>query len=557
MLRLVLRMIEGLQSHNPAIYSCVSTWLIATCHQNFLHLSLAPLYALMKEACPSKVKVHKETVKQEDQPHTRYCYSSLKETEEKPFSSPYPTYYFTQIIDGPRYSYGLSLFLSVVSISPELITSELSTSHNVIPTPDLPRRQSESESPFEADVSRGIRSLLEVIIAECMEVLSSDYPQWLDISDTVQHSLCDVKVACTALVTALLASIVKHLIPHKNDSTRTLSIQNSSYIKGLLALCEVQKTTLITLLNLLGPFTEHGASSPVSPHVSTDNDTLSPGHLSLVLHLFKCLYYQLIIDSMTPDSSSTSSPPDEPAVLQYVPGNTLSSQPMFHLLIQCVLTQDTNSHIQIPFLVLLMSALPYYRACLELVSSKVLKSLCRNLGSLVKDRCFSCMTQFNSLNVHSQCTCHIQSELLVCYVKTLSSFVHYCLLPEASKQQLSLYYQISNIFWDSPQSLTTSQDLSSNSIPLTSSSQDKRSFGLSWLFGGLFRSGNHEIDQLSTVSSCDSYRGINTPAGQKVLWLIQHVYAALTKLWKDTCTCYNEIRRELSQVDDCEVLPLF
>lgn len=542
-------MIEGLQSHNPAIYNCASTWLITTCHQNCLHFAVMPLYVLIREACPSKIKAHKETITLDDPPpHAKYCYTSLKETEEKPFASPYPTYYFPQVIDGPRYSYGLSLFLSVVSISPELITSELSISHNAIP--DLTTRRSETDSPNEIDGPKSIRSLLEVILAECMEILSSDYPQWLDINHTVQLSLCDVKIASTALVTALLSSVVNHLITQKNDSARSLNIQTPSYIKGLLALCEVQKTTLIALLNLLGPFTEHVmATSPINDRTSGSECAVSPIQLSLVLHLFKCLYYQLIIDSMTPESSHSSTV-EEPSILQYIPENSLSSQPMFHLLIQCVLTQNTNSYIQISFLVLLMSALPYFRTSLEVIASKVLKSLCRNLVNTIKEQCPNCVTLSSSVS-YRQCTCHVQPQLIICYVKTLSSFIHYCLLPEASKQQPSLHYQISNLFWDIPQSLTTFQDASSSSTQLTPVLQEKRSFSLSWFFGGLFRSGSHDIDQFSMVSSCDSYRGVNTPAGQKVLWLLQQVYSTLTQIWKDT-SC-NGLRKELSQVclNDC------
>lgn len=541
-------MMEGLQSHNPAIKHCTSSWLITTTQQHYLHCILIPLVSLIKGACPTKMQVQKEEPEKEvELDAAKYCYSSInKEVEEKPFNSPYPSFYFSKLVDTARYNYGLGLFISVILTNPELICTELANSFTTLPDHTLEgsssRRPSEADSPDDTIVVLPMKSLLEIILSDCMELISSDYPHWLNTSNAEQLSLCEVKVASTSLTVLLLASVA-NLVTGKysrnGDVSKGVNIHNPSYVKGLLALCEVQKSTLIALLNLLGPFIESKHTSQQT--ISNDS---SPVEYSLIIHLLKCLNYQLIIESVTAVESPllSASTATEPLVLQYVPGNPLSTQPMFYLLVQCVFTQASNIDIQIPFLLLIKSSLSYFKNSLETIAPKVVKLLCRNIFSILKEKSTIACKACSSVNYTcSSCLCHIDNELLICYVQTITEIVHYCLLISPFSQSLSqsLHYKILDIFWDISLFKMPDSNLGLQSPQLTpSTSQERRSFGLSWIFGGLFGSAgngsNHELDHTLAAASTDShYCGVGTPAGQKVLWLLQYVYNVLTQLWKN------------------------
>ena len=615
-------MIEGLQSHYPAIGHCTSTWLITTCQSHHLHSALNPLYTLIHEACPQKVKVHQEKVDKEgdspvDDSYAKYYRESLKKNDTEPDTPlkklAYPFFYLTRLLDAPRFNYGLSLFISLFSVHPEVILSSLANARDSASSPDpinesnitgtnaeilqaKPEVSTSNPTGESSGLSRpkdlpvvASKSLLEVILTYCTEIILSEYPDWLDTAITDQQNLLSVKTTSTELVVKILTSFIQLLDDSQSpplffsECIHSVKIHNPSYLKGLLSLCEVQKATLTSLSHLAGLSTEHNQKIPVADDqqaqplagVSTEHAHKQASVQPLFLHLLRSLYCQLVLECLllkktdSPIMIVKSKDDQLHSEYSYISGHPLTSQSMFLLLLQRTLVHSKHINSHLPLLLMIQLSLPYLRENLDLIAPKLLKYICKNLNNLLKEkagnRCSICcygetqsMTStenFKDVTLESkytstmlsrkQCTCATHSDLIVSYVQTLSVIVHYCLLPNWTDNYLSHktptlsssipipHYQPSDSFWDLASFKRMDPNLKTSQTTVTTT--ERKTFGLSWIFGSIFSSGSHSNDQVVNVRSGDVYRGVNTPAGQKILWLLQTVYGTLTKLWKEFC----------------------
>ena len=615
-------MIEGLQSRYPAISHCTSTWLITTCQRHHLHSALNPLYTLIQEACPPKVKVHQEKVDREgdssvDDSYAKYYRESLKKNDTEPDTPlkklSYPVFYLTRLVDAPRFNYGLSLFISLFSVHPEMILSSLANARDSVSSPDptndsnitgtytevlhaKPEESTSNPTEESSGLSRpkhlplASKSLLEVILTYCTEIILSEYPDWLDTTLTDQQNLLSVKTTSTELVVKMLTSFI-HLSDDSqspslilSESIHSVNIHNPSYLKGLLSLCEVQKATLTFLSHLAGLPNEHSQKIHVADDqqpqplsgVSTENTQKQASVQPLFLHLLRSLYCQLVLECLLSKKTDSSimiikcKDDQLHSEYSYIPGHPLTSQSMFLLLLQRTLVHSKHINSHLPLLLMIQLSLPYLRENLDLIAPKLLKYICKNLNNLLKEkagsRCSICChgeTQsmantenFKDFTLEStctstmlswkQCTCATQSDLIVSYVQTLSVIVHYCLLPNwsdfhvphktpTSSSPIPIpHYQPSDSFWDLASFKSVDPNLKTSQTTVTTTTE-RKTFGLSWIFGSIFSGGSHGNDQVINVRSGDVYRGINTPAGQKILWLLQTVYGTLTKLWKELC----------------------
>ena len=615
-------MIEGLQSHYPAISHCTTTWLVTTCQRNHLHSALNPLYTLIQEACPPKVKVHQEKVDREsdspvDDTYAKYYRESLKKND-KESDTPlkklaYPFFYLTRLLDAPRFNYGLSLFISLFSVHSELILSSLANARDSTSSPGpsndsnitgtitetvhaKPEESTRSSTEVSSDLSRpkhlpvASKSLLEVILTYCTEIILSEYPDWLDTTLTDQQNLLSMKTISTELVVKILTSFIRVLDDSKSsslffsESIHSVNIHNPSYLKGLLSLCEIQKATLTSLSHLAGLPTEHSQKTPVPddqqeqilPGVSTEHAHKQDSVQPLFLHLLRSLYCQLVLECLSlkktdsPIMTIKNKDDQSHSEYSYIPGHPLTSQSMFLLLLQRTLVHSKHVNSHLPLLLMIQLSLPYLRENLDLIAPKLLKYICKNLNILLKEkadnRCSICchgemqsMTStenFKDVTLEStctstmlswkQCTCATHSNLIVSYVQTLSVIVHYCLLSNWADFHLSHktpissspipipHYQLSDSFWDLASFKSMDPNVKNSHTTVTTTTE-RKTFGLSWIFGSIFSGGSHGNDQVINVRSGDIYRGVNTPAGQKILRLLQTVYGTLTKLWKELC----------------------
>ena len=528
--RSILRMIEGLQSKNSAISHCTSTWLISVCHKKQLEYALQPLYTLLKESCPYRLSSKKEENENEDidfvHGYSKYYYESLDKEVQKselPESElSYPVFYFTQLLDSPRYSYGLTLFLSIISVSPELVCSTLFTTYPVESPCELGDKQTVTVS------SESSKSLMEIILNECMELICSDYPIWMNAIDTDLQTLFDVKVMSTSLVLEILACWIKLLNLSKINEEL-----NTSYITGLMALCEVQKTILTTLLYLTSDFT--------FPYTSVSTKTTGISfilmHQSLLLQLLRCLYTLIQIEAIMMEDSHVQSVVTSSESLEYVyvPSYAITSQSMFHSLVLHTFTQTIDCNVHLPLLMFIRVSLPYMRESLELIAPNLVTSICQNIVSLLKEK------PSDDSDIH---TCH--KKLLVSYLQTLTSIAHYCLtFVDVETNSLPLHYQYLNHFWDLDSFYTPRKTLSTKNSEM----QTKHNFSFLGIFSGIF---SRNINEQVVINGCgDVYRGVNTSAGQKVLCSLQLVYNTLANLWKAVCADDKHQKRTLTQVFMC------
>lgn len=535
-------MMEGLQSQNSAIVHCTSTWLISVCQRKQLDPVLQPLYNLLRESCPSKV-ISEENEKEEKTSvdHSKYFYESLekeKEGESEPHKLPYPTYYFTQLLDSPRYSYGLSLFLSVYSVSPELVCAGLI---NTISTSyfSKPHESSTNDGKYSlSSPTESSKSLMEIILNDCMELLCSDYPHWLDTVDADLQSLFDVKVMSATFVVAILTCWIKSLNGDDKDHCLVEGL-NPSYIRGLLALCEVQKVILTTLLYL--------TSLCTAPLLTTETISLVLSQQSLFLQLLRALYCLILLEAVMIKDSPLESVVviSESSQYVYIPSYSLTSQSMLHELVLEPFSQTIDSNVHIPLLAFISVSLPFWKDSLERIAPKLVKNICRNLANLLKKKFMDENNEYteytNSIHV-----LHYNNELIVSYLQTLTTIVHYCLTSmEIRSHNLPLNYQCSDLFWD-VYSFQISSKLQETLPTKTVTMDHKRSFSFSWIFSGIFNRSTTE--QVSMETCNDLSRGISTSAGQKVLWSLHLVYGTLTHLWKDVCVNDKQQTRKLTQV---------
>ena len=716
---------EGLQSQNPDIHECVTTWVKSVSLSLKLSSALQPLYALITDACPARTKP--KTEKPKDPKHAtyaKYYYASLEENEiqkekeeeeEETQSLFYPSLYFTETVDAPRLKYGLSLLMSFLLVDPQLICSSLANAYLKDPdsnngyTPSLSKDESislnvsgnhnvtetsETTVPSRPTklLSNKSRSFLEVLLSYCFELLLTDYPEWLETNSEDTQCLIDVKIASTCLAVRILSSMLRivsenHPVPAFNGS-----LNNISYILGLLTLCDVQKNTLTALLHLVDIYTqEYGtpvtmetnghnpvamdthahipvtmeththsmdthvnnpfavyehthdpvamethahipvtmeththsmdthvsnpfavyehthdpfameiqALNPVAMEMHTvsmdTHASVIPNNIPIAVSAAHMRYRNISVSSIQPLyqqllkavhceivlESSASDLVESPCVshlktrsrnditslreLEYVPGNAVTSQPMFLHIVNSILSSVSFSHIHIQLLSILKLSLSSFKEDLDVIAPKILKLICKNIKEIIKRKAHSetsippnTVDEFsieNSSNSNTQFSCS-SNELIVAYIQAISSIVHYCLLPNicdndvvpfpkanASSLNPVLHYQVPDPFWDLPS--TNHHNMESPfqvSAKSAYNQQEKSSSMFAWLFGGAFSGGDDiEVDRYEEEQR--GYCGVSSPAGQKVLWLLQHVYGTVTRLWREYCSLEGRKKR--------------
>jgi hypothetical protein len=478
-------MIEGIQSNDTSVVYFSSTWIINTCNSRFDHC-LFPLYNLLIKSSTGRVKV--PTVQtNENSAHSKY----FKSTELAiPPSLSYPVFYFNQLLDVPRYCYGISLFLSIISLSPVLMcrvlaSTMLSSAHDL-----------------------ANKSYLQAILTNCVEVLSSSYPDWMNITEEHQKDLYKVKVLSVSLVIKLLLTFIDIL---NDDGMSAGEVIQSNYVSGLLALCEVQKAIITLSLHLAKEYSNGHDSSCES----------------LYIHLMRSLYCLITIESMA-SSDDAITINDSSSCVEYATGHAILSQLMFQSLLTHSLSLSTDNSIQMHFLALLRVSLPHFKENLESIAPKVIQVVCSNLISIIKKDFISIQPSSSRIGYNSQ--------LIVSYIRTFIDVVRYTLTTAGAaadpQSSLSLHYSISDPFWDLTFPVANNKSLP-NVAAISSKSNSSSFISFSWLFGGIFSGGhNHEASSVDALND-GFYRGIGSPAGQKVLWSLYIAYKSLTYFWTD------------------------
>ena len=557
-------MLEGLQSSSPAIVYCVQMWVKHICHTHQLGHALYPVYQLLSDACPPKhstsscLEEQEKQEKVEDMQHAKYYYASLEKTtvdKEKAKTEnsqiEYPSYLLTQHVDVPRFSYAVSILQSVVLVHPVAIVTALlninssrDQHRNTVKTKQSDRAHSSSTTPSSTtakDTFSSQQSLMEAILCECVSLLLSSYPSWLDVDAADHEKLQEVQTSSTALVVTLLATCITILnkagdhdqhwftddahsgLPHPPwtiVSTGVSSVVSPSYLSTVLAHCEIQKACLHSLVHLLSPSGDHLNEKQANAAHDKEPDTLeqpSSSAYSLYLQLLRLVYCLLLLDSQCYSEEPVKGL--ENNTLSLLPNHPTASQPLFqHLVSLALVTPSLPSH-QTAFMALFKLSLPLLNHQLHQLAPLVLKQVCKNLSEMIK-------TGVDDRNRMGGC----DNQRLVTHVELLTSIVHHCLLENVNQSSSFLYYQLPDPFSNLPSTdLQFRHDSASSKI----SSSDKQVSTISWLFGGLFGAVGEKEEEIEEEK--EKYVGLGSRAGRRILLMMPIVYRMVSKLWRHCC----------------------
>ncbi len=603
---MLLRVLEGLQSTEPAISRCSTTWIKTLSETKQLSAVLLPLYNLIIDATPPKRLPQYEsprTPKPYQSRAAQYYFATIiteEEEAEEEEGPPYPIFYFSQTVDSPRLRYGLSLFLSLLAIDPVAIcvhlastymapssgySSPITTSTETSQSPSTSRKLDAKslQNSLETSItgrpkrlySAVAKSLLELILTYCSHILLTDYSTKLDVSNADIMALTNIKITSANLIVNLLACVTTVVSGLTRPAcTEGSNLINPTYILCLLALCEVQKSVLISLLQLVDIFKNIPSDSTKSQtadslpnggeRASTKLYSLSNSlpHLQpLFLQLLKALYYGICLESLATNiaespanlkkSKKEITQPEEGKGLVYVPGMSLVLQPVFFHILNSVLSRSHLVLQQTYLLSIVCHAMVHFRESLEIIAPKILKQVYRNLKELLteKDHARNPKTRSNSsesiktdstgndsswkTNERLACQC---DELIAVYMCTISNVIHYSLLhkpPQPNSKESLLHFKLVDTFWNLP-SLSVPKNEASLNESLSSSSgiQEKSGFSFGWLFGGVFNN-TSEVEPDKPVEKGPQYCGVYAPVGQKVLWQLQHVYGVVVRVWRE------------------------
>ena len=573
-------MLEGLQSPSPSISHSVQCWVNHTCHTHQLNHALLPVYQLLADACPPKHSTQPSESgreKVEDQPHAKYYYASLKKKREEEGvkeenshpPSLYPSFHLAQLVDVPRLQYALSLLQSALTVAPVSVVTAMSSEYSdrevFKSTEKLSSVTTSSSSTPSSPVakaasrkhSRGQRCLLEIVLGECVSLLVSAYPQWLDVGKGDQERLQEVKTAAATLTVMFLSTFIRIQIDAQATSTghsghssfpgqnmESSPLLNPSYIMALLALCEVQKGCLLSLHHLvLSPMhatVKEGETSSsnerrkdtTSTSSSSPSPSPSPSSTPLFLQLLRLTYCLFVLDTFcTPDVAMSKEKEKEkdkphlpsPAVIS---GYPTASQPLFHQVLSSVLVSPSLPTQQTALMAFLRASLPYLRGQLEQLAPLALKHVCKNLSEMVKEK----VEDEEVVGGRKVC----DGQRLVSHMQTLTAIVHYCLLGNTSALSAPFpFYQLPDQFWNLPTPVP--QYGPESTSPMGASASEKPVSTISWLIKGLFGSGGEREREGEEEEEGVRYTGLGSHAGRRVLLMMPIVYRAVCKLWRHCC----------------------
>lgn len=536
--RTLLRMYEGLQSSSPSVVHCVQSWIIHISHAHQLSYALYPVYQLLVDACPPKHGVHEEGEKERDKEirrmvHAKYYYESLKQNEmkgkekEEQKKSMYPCFLMMQLVDVARFNYAVSILRSVVCVDPVTIVTAMSGDHTL----RTQKRHSTSHSvtaDFTKHSSSEQQSLLESILGQCVSLLLSLYPAWLDVDKADLNSLMEVKTASAALVATLLSACIEikssspigSHSPSSGDTDKSsittaseLSfLVSSSHILAMMQHCKIQDGCLMSLFYLI--------STTSCQYTKEDGTENGCDVFNLFLQLLRVTYCLFVLESLCSLGTLAKRDKELSPVYACISGCPTVSQPLFHQILSFTLRSPLHNH-HLALLALFRVSLPFIFNEIHQLAPLVLKLVCKNVSVMVKEIEFEGVRRAGNVN-----------QRMVSYIQVLTSIVHYCLLGDKPCLLTPfLYYHPVDPFSTLPAPSLLSHEPVSSKGPLMS---EKPTSTISWLFGGLFGTSGEKEEEVPEER--ERYVGLGSPAGRRILLTMPIVYRIICKLWRHCCS---------------------
>ncbi len=278
-------MLEGLQSCDSAVRSLTQSWVrtaVTEGGSEGTHRLLQPLVKILLESdtkrkqredklAGKKITLTRKEAEKDTQ-YAKYYFKSLG-IENPYLASSKDQYvemvqYYSQIFDTNQILYALSLLQLAVCVDPfslicnmgetvidvSAYTSLLGPLHsgmNHAPhQAESPITPSSPSSPLPPSLSSQ-KSLLEVVLSACVDLLCSEYHSTLKVSPEEQVENVKVKIGSASLLSVLLDELLKVLCKHgqSDDSSPAggFKVCSPNFVSALLTLCDIQKVSLLLL----------------------------------------------------------------------------------------------------------------------------------------------------------------------------------------------------------------------------------------------------------------------------------------------------------------------
>ena len=573
-------MLEGLQNKSAAVSHFVQSWVKFATERSELRPLLQPLVRILLEADALRT-TKPRTVEEEDAAHAKYYYTpkDVTDTEkegslkEDQFSAAARQY--TQVFDARQVLYAFSLLQSVLAVDPSSIISSLgevvvtiSTYASINQTGHLATiiAAKFNSDTSQSDALRTQKSLLELLLAACVDFLRSEYPDSLEISPTDCLDDLHVKVSAAELLGTILHEFVGILASQFGRTEAEVGgkmsgvVGHPSYVSALVTLCDVQRVVLLLSAQVVQCLTDIKSSESTTQQASNLKGETRPWNrlrgeqsalpscfesafTSLFVHLLKLLQKLVALDAqcslaLNPSTPISTVQPGVSFVKQsgkfisqlplIQPSLSTAAQPFFQTLLLDVLNDSSLISLHGTLLSMFTATLPNLLTQLDELAPKVLKQVCKNLEMILQSTkaTESAHTGTENDRMHPISSRLFSGELAASYMESLVAIVLWCYFSDGQvicPPKLSQH--VPSMFWKA-NTVSELEHTGDSLSPLL-----KQPSTMSWLFG-VFSTSNQKGVTLSDVGTKIPCVGINSRVGQYILMLLPAVYNAVTEIWR-------------------------
>ena len=580
-------MLEGLQSKNTTITHFVQSWVKFATEKSELQPLLQPLVQILLEADTSRSRTSAAARRKKEEDaisaHAKYYHApGVVETEKEEilkdqFSE--IALHYTQAFDARQVLYAFSLFQSVLAVDTATIVSSLGEVRKAsLSQVGNLSAVGTAEVHCECEVVHTQRSLLELLLATCVDFLRSEYPDSLEMSLIDFLDNLQVKTSAAELLSTILHEFVVILsspfaqAEDEIGSKLTGVVSHPSYVAALVTLCDIQTIALLLSAHVVqclrdvqsqddakqedgeSPGLEGATTTQteVWNRLHTENSAVpSPDDPTLVLrslfvHLLKLLQKLIELDAQCSLSLNPTTPVStipQPSVSFVKQSSKLTSQlpriqpslmtaaqPFFQALLLNVLADPTLASLHSTLLCMFTTILPNLLNQLDELAPKVLKQICKNLEMVIHSPKTTGVTTTGPENDQHFTTPQLfGGELAVSYMESLVTIVLWCYFGDSQLPCSSgLSQHVPSMFWK----VNTITELEHSGDPL--SPMLKQPSTMSWLFG-VFSTSNQKGVALNDMGGKTPQVGIGSKVGQYILMLLPAVYNVVTEIWRHFC----------------------
>lgn len=599
--RAVLRMLEGLQSTDSSVRSLAQSWVrgaITRGSSEGIHRLLQPLVKILlesdtnrkhkieKAASSKKVTLTRKEA-EKDMRYARYYFKSLG--IENPYLPSSENQYvklvqhYTQVFDASQILYALTLLQLALEVDPSNFVSvagdtviDVSLYATTVHTPHtdtyggvIPEGESPDTliTPSFPNLSSH-KSLLEVILSVCVDLLCSEYHPSLQSSAMEQVENLHVKISSVSLLAKLLHELLKILAKHSTHSEEgspaEFKVHSPNFVSALLTLCDIQKVCLLLLGKVVewwvelaaggGGGDDHkgGVNGVWSDLMELTRQT-SGSDLAVILksfytHLLRVVQCLIAMDTQFSQSLpiKTRPPTKSSDLVTVVSGVTISgsllpavtpscataSQPFLREFLLQMLSDPALSCLHDSLLCMFTGTVPNLLSQqLTDLAPRVVKHLCMNIEGFVVGS--------NEAQGSSGKSTDGNVQLCIVYFDSILTITTWCLFgntrphpihdseqPGAGVSHFRLHHRPPDPFFDVLR-VKQAEGAKESFSPL-----NKQPSTMAWLFGVFTAQRvSSELDGGSGDPGLFSRVGVNSQAGQHIMMLLPAAYNSMTDMW--------------------------